>query len=315
MNHKDAFDILEINLSTISANCITLEYLKKQYRKQALKNHPDKNNNSLESNEKFKRINEAYDYLKREFINEDNINDNDINDNDNDNDDSFLYSDILKDFIKTMFQKKYDDILSKIIINIINAGKNLSVKLFDELDKDTALNIYTFLSNNRSILHLSSDTMDQIKDIVVKKYDDVKIYKLNPTINDIMNNNVYKLYVDNELFLVPLWNGESHFEGKNSEIIVFCEPELPANITLDENNNIYTEVTITYDDLKFLFKIEKPIVIRIGSKRYEIPFSNLYIKREQFYRIKNEGISKMKKDIYDINEKSDIIVKITIEFV
>jgi DnaJ-class molecular chaperone len=57
-----------------------LEYLKKHYRKQALKNHPDKNNNSLESNEKFKRINEAYDYLKREFINEDNINDNDIND-------------------------------------------------------------------------------------------------------------------------------------------------------------------------------------------------------------------------------------------
>jgi DnaJ-class molecular chaperone len=308
MNHKDAFEILEIDLSNITANCITLEYLKKHYRKQALKNHPDKNNNSVESNEKFKRINEAYDYLKREFINE-----NDENEN-NENDESFLYSDILKDFIKTMFQKKYDDILSKIIMNIITAGKNLSVKLFDELDKDTALNIYTFLSNNRSILHLSSETMEQIKDIVVKKYDNVKIYKLNPTINDIINNNVYKLYVENELFLVPLWNSESHFEGKNCEIIVFCEPELPANITLDENNNIYTEVTITYDDLKFLFKINKPIVIRIGSKKYEIPFSNLYIKREQFYRIKNEGISKTKKDIYDINEKTDIIVKVNIEF-
>jgi hypothetical protein len=304
MNHKDAFEILEIDLSRISANDITLEYLKKQYRKKALKNHPDKTNNSAESNEKFKQINEAYDYLKREFINEN-----------NETDSSFLYTDILNDFIKTMFHQKYDDILSKIIINIITAGKKISVKLFDELDKDTALNIYTFLSNNRSILHLSSDTMEQIKDIVVKKYDDVKFYKLNPTIIDMMNNNVYKLYVDNELFLVPLWNSESHFEGKNCEIIVFCEPELPSKITLDENNNIYTEVTITYDDLKFLFKINKQIEIRIGNKKYEIPFSNLYIKREQFYRIKNEGISKTKKDIYDINDKSDIIVKVMIEFV
>jgi hypothetical protein len=36
------------------------------------------------------------------------------------------------------------------------------------------------------------------------------------------------------------------------------------------------------------------------------------MKREQHYRIKNQGLSKIKKDIYDVSEKTDIIVTITI---
>ena len=59
MNYKDAFNILEIDFVNEKYQDITLDYLKKQYRKLALKNHPDKNGNTYESNEKFKRINEA----------------------------------------------------------------------------------------------------------------------------------------------------------------------------------------------------------------------------------------------------------------
>ena len=34
------------------------------------------------------------------------------------------------------------------------------------------------------------------------------------------------------------------------------------------------------------------------------------MKKEQYYTIKNMGLSKIKNDIYDITEKADIIVKI-----
>ena len=67
MNYKNAFEILEIDLSQPSYNNISLEYLKKQYKKLALKHHPDKNGNTPESNEKFQQINEAYNYLKTNF--------------------------------------------------------------------------------------------------------------------------------------------------------------------------------------------------------------------------------------------------------
>jgi len=317
MNYKKAFEILEIDMNEHKYNEITLENLKKQYRKLALKNHPDKNGNSAVSNEKFKQINEAYHYLKREFKH---LSSEDMNDDNNIDEDcnSSLYYEILKGFIKSMFEGTYNDILSKIVTDIMVAGKKLSVKLFDELDKDTSLSIYTFLSNHRSTLHLSNDILVQIREIVVKKYDNVQIYKLNPSINDLINNNLYKLYVNEELFLVPLWHNESYFEineNEKGEIIVLCDPELPDGVSIDDDNNICVEYEINMkDDLYQLIQKDDTIIVIIGNKTHKIPISELYMKREQFYRIKKEGLSKIKKDIYDISDKADIIVHIHLRF-
>ena len=310
MNYKDAFNILEIDISIVSYNDISLEYLKKQYRKLALKHHPDKNGNTLDSNEKFKQINEAYHYLKREIHHFNPDYDTSIELDEDETFTSSLYFQILKNFIKTVFEEN-TDILSKIVNDIINAGKHISVKLFDDLDKDTALNIYTFLSNNRSTLHLTQDILDIIRDIVVKKYDNVIVYKLNPTISDLMNNNLYKLYVNNELFLVPLWHNESYFDVSGCEIIVICEPDISNNITIDEENNICVEKNIyIHNELTKMLTNNTALKIYIGETEFEIALSKLFIKSEQYYVIKNEGISKIKKDIYDISEKSNIIVKI-----
>jgi curved DNA-binding protein CbpA len=304
MNYKDAFEILEIDLSAVGYNGISLEYLKKQYRKLALKHHPDKNGNTFESNERFKKINEAYTYLKNEnkylYDEEDNTYS------------SSLYYDVLKGFMKTVFEGSYNDLMSKIVNDIIATGQKISVKLFDDLDKDTAFNIYTFLSNNRSILHLKQEVLEAIREIVVKKYDNVDVYKLNPSINDLLNNNLYKLHINGELFLVPLWHNESYFDGSGCEIIVICEPELPENILIDEDNNVIIERIIDMNkDIRNMILNDYFICVHLGNQEFKIPISNLYMKKEQTYRIKNAGLSKIKKDIYDISEKTDIIVNIT----
>jgi curved DNA-binding protein CbpA len=307
MNLNDAFETLEIDINNKS---VSKEYIKKQYRKLALKYHPDKNGNTEESNERFKKINEAYNYLSNLYTDIDidsNTEGIDVESN------SSLYTDILKGFIRTSFEGKYTEVLSKIVSKIVNAGKKISVTLFDELDKDTALNIYSFLSINRSTLHLSQDVLDIIREIVVKKYDNVEVYKLNPSINDLFNNNLYKLYIGCELFLVPLWHNESYFEtSSNSEIMVICEPELENGITIDDDNNICIDTTINASELSSLILNNTSIPIKIGSKELSIPIEYLYIKKRQIYKIKGQGISKVKRNIYDVSEKTDIIVNITI---
>jgi curved DNA-binding protein CbpA len=304
MNYKDAFDILEIDFVNEKYQDITLDYLKKQYRKLALKNHPDKNGNTYESNEKFKRINEAYHYLKKEMKHLDF--EEDVSNS------SSLYYDILNGFIKTVFEGNSDELLTKAVNDIMSSGKRISVKMFDNLDKDTAFNIYTFLSNNRSILHLSNDILNTIREIVVKKYDNVEVYKLNPTINDLVNNNLYKLYINEQLFLVPLWHNESYFDISGCEIIVICDPELEKGVTIDDENNICIETTIEGKNISELIENNASITIQLGNKSISIPISNIYMKKEQIYRIKSEGLPKDNSNMYDVYEKTDLIVNINI---
>ncbi len=304
MNYENAFEALELDIN--SKSNINKETIKKQYRKLALKYHPDKNGNTEESNERFKKINEAYNYLNNLYINDDN---DDVEKTTYSQ--SSLYADILKQFIQSSFEK---EVLSKIVSKIIGAGKKISTELFNELDKETALNIYSFLSNNRSTLHLSQEILDLVREIVVKKYDNVEIYKLNPSINDLINNNLYKLHVNNEIFFVPLWHNESYFETKNnsSEILVICEPELENGFTIDDDNNIHIIKQINVQDLPNIMLNNYQILVQIGSKELSIPIEQLYIKKNQIYKIKGQGLAKVKRDIYDVSEKTDVIVHITI---
>jgi hypothetical protein len=310
MNYKDAFEILQIDYEEL-----TLDNLKKQYRKMALKHHPDKNGNTKESNEKFKKINEAYDYLNKELKETNLYHDEESDEVSFNNQDKDIYFNVLKNFISSVMKGKYTDIITKIVNDILITGKQLSLKLFEDLDKDTALNIFYFLSKYRSIIHLNNELLDKVRQIVVNKYENVELYILNPSINDLLQNNFYKLYVSNELYLVPLWYNESYYDGSGCEIIVICEPELPREIQLDDDNNLYIEKTINaHTELPnmILQSNENKIEIKIGNKILLIPLSNLYIKKKQYFTFKNAGISKVKNNLYDVEDKSDIIVKINI---
>jgi hypothetical protein len=190
MNYKDAFEILEIDFDDIKYEELSLDLLKKQYRKMALKHHPDKNGNTEESTEKFKKINEAYNYLKREIKE---LKPEDFtSEPDDDANEQYMYFTVLQNFIKSVLESKYTDVVFSIINDILIAGKQISLKIFEDLDKDTVLQIYNFLSRHRSIIHFSNDLIAQIRGIVLSKYDNVEIYKLNPSIDDLMDNNFYQ---------------------------------------------------------------------------------------------------------------------------
>jgi len=319
MDYKKAFEILEIDTNSTNYTNITIELIKKKYHKLALQNHPDKNGNTPESNEKFRQINEAYNYLKREIkIIQNNWYDDENYENDDQS--SSVYFDILKQFIKGLLDGKYTDVFINIVQDIVSGYKKISLKLFDNLDRENSINVYLFLSKYKNILHLSDSILDEIKAVVIQKYDDVEIYKLNPNINDLLNNNFYKLYVKDVLYLVPLWHNEVYFDNENenennsnNEIIVLCEPELPEGVKIDDDNNIYIEKTINIQtEIPSLVLNNDTIIIEIGDHRYHILVSELSMKREQYYKIKNQGITKPNDDVCNVSQKSDIIVKIVL---
>jgi len=300
MDLEEAYYIFGINAETIYKMDI-----KKQYYKLALKYHPDKHQNSLESTAYFQKIQEAYHLLKKELNNEyDSTNmatDNDSTNNTN----SMNYHDLLNIFFK-------DNNIISLLLSFIHF-ETLTMKLFDNIDKQDALDLYNYFFQYRDILHISESWLDSLKKIIIEKYNNIHIYILEPSLTELFSDRIYKLDVDGKIYYVPLWYSELVFEN-DLDIIVKCVPKLPDNITIDENNNIIVDMIVKMSES--LFKEEyitiSDIPSTINDSIMRIPVSQLFIRSRQQYFLKGKGIIRInEKNIYS-EERSDIILNIQI---
>ena len=314
LNLADALNILHIdNLANID-----LQNLKKRYHKLALQHHPDKNGNTVESKEHFQQIGEAYELVKREIS----IGNNEDKDDVDMNESGYMF--ILSMFLKTIFK----DVKYEIILSILKDV--VSLALFESIDKEMCIHIYDFIIKYKTVLHISEETLEKVKQIILEKYKDVQIFILNPSLFDLFENNIYKLKVDDVIYYVPLWHSEIIFQKEknkdkerdkdkdkdkdkenenelklDNEIIVKCIPELPDNVEIDENNNLLVSIQIPLSVSLFQDKI---YIIWLEKYTFEINVSKLSCTVDQIYVLKERGISQIiEKEVFDISKKSDII--------
>ena len=128
---------------------------------------------------------------------------------------------------------------------------------------------------------------------------------LNPKINDIFENNVYKLIYENNTYIIPLWHHEIYYDN----FCVKITPDLPYNIEIDENNNI-----IVYEklDIKELLNKEN-IDIFIGNKHIKLEVNKIKIKKNQNIILYKQGIAKIdNSNVYNISNVSNIIIKLNL---
>ena len=309
MDCKKALEILNINHYSIKYTDINKKYLTKQYRKMALKYHPDKHGNSKESTQKFIQLVDAYNLLLKEVSVDVDGNEEFVHETETHNN---LYSSFLKLFMKNVMENDYNEIILITVNKILSQCLQISDHIFDNVSKDICIKIYHFLSTYRSTLHLSDEFIDKIRNIVIKKYDNVMIYKLNPSLSDLIDNNYYKLYIKDEFILIPLWMDELYYECSGIEVIVFCDPILPNNVFIDDDNNIIINMEIDYKKLITLLQEDNNLKFMLDNKEFEININNLTFKKKQLYRIKNSALPKNNEDIEKINDKTDIIVQLTI---
>jgi hypothetical protein len=320
MDIQQAFDILEIDLKAISLTNLTHEYIKKKYHKLALINHPDKNLDKLDATNKFQKINEAYEYLSKELYTINGIKGFVSSDTNQSNNGMYIY--LLSLFIGNIIDGPNawnKEVIKNVIKEIVTLGKNISLeRIFLELDKDGALEVYSFICKYKHVLYISTETLEFVSSLIKKKYKNDRVFILNPSIIDLLDSNIFKLYVDEELYLVPLWHNELYFDTKsldelnNSEIIVLCDPELPENMTIDEDNNIHVSLNIECTKLLDIIKKGSYSLV-IEDRSFTIPINELHMKKEQIYKFIGQGIANViENDMYNISCKADIIVKIRI---
>ena len=297
MDIQRATEILEIELIHI----VNAPLLTKQYHRLALQWHPDKNGNSAQSTEKFKQINEAYNHLinlSRSHCNKE--------ERQEQRQEQGQYSTLLKLFIQSIISRSDNEYFIDIVKSIIVGA------CYETCDKTIAIEVYEFICKYKHVLHISPETIDEFKRFVVEKCKNDQIYILNPTLRDLFEGNVYKLVVDEKTYYVPLWNDEVYFDnGCGSEIVVRCVPELPDNISIDENNNVCVCVSVKLSGVLLEQEcINLPIYC---GKTVSINVSCLKITRHQIITFRKEGIFKTNE--YGREQQcnpSDIIVDLTL---
>ena len=186
---EDAFDIFSIT----SGKEINLDNLKKKYYKLALQYHPDKHQNSPESTEYFQKITEAYELLKKE-----------VSSDAEEKEEIHTYSSFLQLFLnKTPF-------LSSIIHYILKNYENITIHIFEGIEKNTAINVYNFLLTHKIILHISDELIDNVKNIILDKYKD--IYILNPSLQELFGERIFKLNIQEK---IEIWWNKRLFDVKD----------------------------------------------------------------------------------------------------
>ena len=325
----------------------SLKELNKRYHILALKHHPDKCVHRQESHlheidgtpaleeeqstEKFKDINQAHKRLLEYFYSSSGI---EHQETDN------AYSSIFQLFIQTMVSKHDTsaDAIQMLVHHIITKGMKSAISIFRNMDKQTSLMIYDILSNHQDLFGISRDTMDEITKIMEEKTSADIVIRLNPSLLDMLLDRVYILHEGGHTYYIPLWHSELHFkigskqndrehiytssDSNEKEIIVLCDPELPDNVTIDDNNNIYISLDVSINEL---FKIQiLPVIINEELKAnrfiYYLHAADVTLRTDVSQKVMLKGCGGIASihnstihttnDMYKVNKRANVYANI-----
>jgi hypothetical protein len=314
MRYADACANLDINPS----DSLTIDIIKRQYRLKALMFHPDKNKDPA-APAKFISITESYEYiLKREGFIDDDYEDTDNNDHNRENVHQnetkrrmASYLDILQSFVQTLSNVDTTEPIFHLILKKVCSMCEVKViDLLSKLDQCLLLKTYDMLYKYQDAFHISQTLLENISKIIQTKSQHNECIILNPTLNDLYDNNVYKLVISDQLFIIPLWHHELVYDNSGSEVYVKCYPILPENMEIDNKNNIHIRV---HYSIRELLDIE---TIHIECNQYNLPITikTLKIVKQQRVIFAKQGIARINvHNIYNISEVSDVIVTILLE--
>ena len=299
MNVHNAINILEIDKNEINEH-----NLKKKYKLLALKYHPDKNK-TQNAKEKFQDIKDAYEFIMKYEGYMDC--ENEIFEEEKTNED---YNSLLHQFIVLMVSENNQNSLVKNILHIIyNMCEDKALKFLETIDKNKLILIFDFLNEYSNAFHYSGNFLEKVKIIILEKTKNDERIILKPSIDDLFEQNVYKLDYQKQIYYIPLWQPEMIYEISNNQLYVSCIPNLPNNVRIDDKNNIYIQSTFKLHDL---WK-ESNIVIKIGKKEIKFNKEELFLKTNQTYCFHNIGIPKiMSQDVFDVSKLSNIYINIHI---
>lgn len=339
MTKKRAYQVLEIHLppdQPLPAN-ISLAKIREQYKICALKYHPDKCK-LHNANQRFQEIQDAYEYLK-EYSNpepklyrssgEENGDGYDYDYEDDDEDDDETPPDYkkmigmyLSQFIRNIcFDESETNpslqhkLAKMVITKILGLCEKKATEYVRKIDAKTLSKIYEILLKYQDAFHLSPTWLETVAGILSEKIHGETCIILNPFLEDLQVDNLYKITENGKTYIVPLWHPELVYDSGNpcADVTVRCCPILPDNMEIDENNHVIVKVQYSAQDI-WERNTNIPIEVPFGKTTVSfVPSSLRFTRKPQTIRLANMGISRINQtDMFDNTERADVVLVITL---
>lgn len=305
MTKEKALKILQIQ----HVNDMDDKTIKKSYREMALKYHPDKNH-CEGAKEQFVLMKEAYEFLQGSRGDDDSDGDSD-GESDEKSDHEYLF--ILKNFIKSLMEGEVNtSVIFEIIKKLMNICDDNSIELLKKIDKHLLKRIHEMMVLYKDVFHVSTDFLEKINDTIKTKFQNDERIIIHPLLDDLFENNLYKLAIDDEIYIVPLWHHHLIYDDKKNEkeMHVDCYPILQDNVSIDDDNNIHVRIERSINDIWN----DDTFHFDLGSRHFYFKREMLIMSKHQEHVFYRQGIPIVNMlDIYNVEKKSDIIVHITVK--
>ena len=310
MNSQQAYKVLELEPGA------AYETIRRQYKMLALKYHPDKNK-ADGAVDKYREIKEAHDVLCSQhsgpqdptmgptWFSKSGLG-------------SSTYARAASDFFEMIYNDEQFQrrVFHPLLMRVVGSCEEKAIAMFRKMEKAKARKLYDILILYQDTLHLSADTLAKIRQIIEaqtlsegtlsKALDVEDIVVLNPDIDDLLNQSVYKLKRgDSETLFVPLWHRELEYDG----VFVDCVPTLPDNIWLDELNNIHVKCGFKVGDLWDKDGVD----IQVGTRIYNLDVGLLRLVSKQIVEIDGQGIPVPNEaDIFNVSRLSSVYAHVEV---
>lgn len=297
MDLQKACDILGITKENFTA-----KEVKKAYYQKALETHPDKNKVDS-SSERFAEVQNAYTYLRNfdEFIPDKEA---------HQTEEPLTYSDILSSFIKTTIGIEIkSEQLASTLTQVKKGYEEATFKMFTEMDRHQAARLYAYLAQYSSVFGFSEEVLNRLKQELERKTSRDIFVTVEPSLTNLLDQQVYKLEHMGDFYFIPLWHDELEFELGDKQLVVIVNPKLPKNCWIDDSGTLHIRHECSVIDV-----LDKGYVtIKVEDKTFSILSRDLAIKKEQTVCIRNKGIPCVDtSNIFAVGKLNHVYIHLTL---